>query len=316
MANPETKPDQVAQSQPLGQKSVEQAMSLVTDTAPATVTTPRTEVEIHYKELRSYFEGLVTKTLITLGIVVSVGLILFYKDMSQVRSDANSAIERIRSQAKTEIEQARDSVNRELSAIRAEAASIARDEARKGVDDAFKTTSISTMIEDAAKKEVGSVIEREVRNEANRVMHSIQADISSLGQIADTGMQMRVGLRSGLNQLLELQRTASNENTRMWAKRLFESIATDYDTVTQESLRQFNQNALQALEIYSQGKIKLSNEHNPVPRLLEVIESDRDLRHIAFAFLALREATGVPFRMFDIEGVNHWCDEHKKECRE
>jgi len=54
------------------------------------------------------------------------------------------------------------------------------------------------MIEDAAKKQVGPIIEHEARKEAERVMHSINADISLLGQIEDASMQMRTELRSGL----------------------------------------------------------------------------------------------------------------------
>ena len=275
--------------------------------------TPITEAEIHYRELQSYFKWLVTMTLAALGITVSVGLFIFYKDMSQIRSDVNSQIQRVQSQATNEIQRARESANSEISKIRGDAASIARVEAQKGVDDAFKTTNIITMVESAAKKQVGPVIEHQVRSEVDRVIQSIQTDITSLSQIADYAMQMRVGFRSGLTHLLELQRKAPSETVRMRAKSLIETIGTDYETAIKETLREYNfQSVLQASELYRLGKLR--NAQNLVAALLEVIESDRDLSHVGFAFLALREATGFSFRMFDIEGVNRWCGEHKKEC--
>jgi hypothetical protein len=272
-----------------------------------------TEAEIHYKELQSYFKWLVTMTLAALGIIISVGLFIFYKDMSQARSDLKSQVERIKLDVKDEVQRARESANSEISKIRGDAASIARVEAQKGVDEAFKGTNIVTMVETAAKRQVGPVIERQVRNEVDRVIQSIQADIALLSQIADYAMQMRIGLRSGLTHLLQFQRTAPNEIVRMRAKSLIEIIGTDYETAIKDTLREFNfQSVLQASPIYSLDKLR--NAPNLVPALLEVIESDKNLKHVAFAFLALREATGFPFQMFDIDGVNRWCDEHKREC--
>ena len=52
-------------------------------------------------------------------------------------------------------------------------------------------------------------------------------------KIADEGMRMRIGLRSGLDELLSIAETSPNEEMRLRAKNYFEKIASDYESFHQ-----------------------------------------------------------------------------------
>lgn len=256
----------------------------------------------HYENMISFHKWIVTMTLGALTLIVSVALGVFWKDMSQVRSEAAAAVGA-----------ARDSATREISAVRGEAANIALTEAQKRVDEAFKTTNVVSMVEAAAKRQVGPVIERQVNAEVDRVMASLQGDISTMGQLVDIGMKVRVGLRDGLEELAAQVRTSPSENIRLRAKSLLDSITADYETVGVANLRDRKlQHALDALEFYGLGQLK--DQPSLVPGLLDVIRRDRNLNRVAFAFLALREASGRQFKMFDFADVNRWCEMNQPRC--
>jgi len=59
----------------------------------------------------------------------------------------------------------------------------------------------------------------------------------------------------------------------------------------------------------------VSDIKNPVPSLVENIRSNNDLNRVSAAFIALAEATGVPFRMFDLEQVEAWCKQNGSKCK-
>jgi hypothetical protein len=256
----------------------------------------------HYENMISFHKWIVTMTLGALTLIISVALGVFWKDMSQVRSEAAAAVGA-----------ARDSATREISTVREEAANIALTEAQKRVDEAFKTTNVVSMVEAAAKRQVGPVIERQVNAEVDRVMTSLQGDISTMGQLVDIGMKMRVGLRDGLEGLAAQVKTSASENIRLRAKSLLDSITADYEKVELGILRDRKiQHALDALDLWGLGELK--NQPSLVSGLVAVIHQDSRLDRVAFAFLALREASGHQFKMFDFEDVDRWCEMNKPRC--
>ena len=89
----------------------------------------------------------------------------------------------MKSDAKSTIDNTKELAS--ISQIRGEAAAIALTEAQKRVDSAFRTTNVETLVDNAARREVGTAIERRVQTEVDKVMASVQQDISTLGRIAD-----------------------------------------------------------------------------------------------------------------------------------
>ena len=263
---------------------------------------PPSESELHYKELKSFFQSLVKYTLTALGIVLAAGAIFFFKNISEVKSEASAAIDAEKRLASSQ-----------LDSIRKDAAVLAVQEARRAVDEAFKSNNIVEMVNKAARLQAGAAIDRHVAQEVDQSMSSLQSDISALGTVADNAMKMRIGLRAGLEQLLKMQFESSSEKQRERARNFFESIAVDFDTVYSNSFSQAQLKDPKAARSFAQAPDTLS-----VPRtigsLVRIIRTDRDLSQVATAFLYLRGLTGIQFRMFDIKAVEVWCTSHRVDC--
>ena len=261
------------------------------------------EQEIHYRELKSYFESLVKYTLTALGIVLAAGAFFFFKNISGVRLEANAAIESEKNLASIQ-----------LDSIRDQAAKLAVDEAKRRVDDAFKANNVEEMVEKAAKRQVGSTIEHEVAEEVDRYMESIQGDITALGAIADNAMKMRIGLRAGLEQLQNMQTESSSEKIRQRSKVFFESIAADYEAVLKEYRPEGGFKNPKEARLFAGLPDTISNSVLN-GKLVQIILTDHNLTQVGQAFLFLRECTGVRFKMFDVKAVEQWCTNHNSECR-
>jgi hypothetical protein len=266
---------------------------------------PKSPVEKEYEHMISFHKWIVQTILIALGILIAGGLGIFYRDMSQVRSQGAAAIS-----------ETKDAASREISKVRDDAAKIAIDEARKRVEDAFRNENIQAMIETAAKRQVGPAIDRRVRQEVDLVMTGLQGQISSLGEIADLAMRMRIGLRSGLEGLILRAKTATNESERRMAQDFLARISSDYETFHRPKPRGPGPStAREALSGASDPPFDPDNP-KPVPAIVRIIREESNLNAVALAFLALGETTGHQFRMFDIEGVQEWCKEHAPVCAE
>src|SRR5205085_3426436 len=136
-----------------------------------------------------------------------------------------TAIDNTKTEASETIAQTKVATEQQTSQIRNQAATIALDEAQRRVSAAFSGNNVQAMVERAAQAQVAPVIERQLRGEVDRAMDSIQGDMAWLGRILDAGAYMRSGGRDGLVKLIEIQRTAPNENIRLRAQSTFEAIA-------------------------------------------------------------------------------------------
>lgn len=272
-----------------------------TSAQPAT----KSPVEKEYEHMISFHKWIVHTILIALGIVIAGGLGIFYRDMSQVRSQAAAAMS-----------ETKDAASREISNVRDDAAKIAIGEARKRVDDAFRSENIQAMIDTAAKRQVGPAIDRRVRQEVDLVMAGLEQQISTLGEIADLGTRMRVGLRSGLEGLTLKANAATNETERRMAQDLLAKISSDYETLHRGSLRGPPPiTARQALSGVPDLHFDPNNP-KPVPAIVRIIREEANLNVVALAFLALGETTGHQFRMFELDSVEQWCKEQAPACAE
>jgi len=260
------------------------------------------DVKAHYESLISFFKWLVAIALGALAVIASIGLYFFHKDISEFRSEAQVAVDR-----------SRDLAGAQISKIRDEAASIALKEARDRVDEAFKATNIHTMVESAARRQVGPAINRQVRESVDQAMRSLQTEIGSLGQLADLGMRARMGYRSALDGLIAMANSASDDEVRRRAAQLLESIATDYENVTLAiSGRGGSLAVASGFEPYEPQRWK--GDKTAVSHWVKEMRKAEDVYALTSAFLALRDLTGYHFKMFDVGAVEKWCGEHKPVC--
>lgn len=288
-----------------------------------------TEAELHYKSLIDFLKYIIPTTLAAITILIAVGSYFNYRDMAAMRSDvrqnlldvksdvrqnlidakadSKAAVESIRDQAKTAIDS-------EITQIRGRSSAIAIAEAQRRVDEAFRSTNVQTLVEDAARRQVGPVIERNVAEQVDRVMVSLQEDISLSSRIADAGYQMRSGMRSGWTELISLQKTAPSERSRKNAKMILDSIANSYEYYRQKDLHENPSGPGNAIGFLDEGEAIKKGLSVP-SGLIKLIRTNEDLIQVSYAFIALREATGYQFRMFDIDAVDKWCAEHPAECK-
>lgn len=303
------------------------------------------DAELHYKNLIDFFKTAVTIlgivvaglgiVVTVLGIILTIVFYLTYSNMAAMReevrqnlsdakseirqnvtdmktdtnsaiNDAKSAVDDAKKDAKDTIEYTKNTTDKQVSQIRDQSASIALNEAQQKVDSAFRSNNVEAMVENAAKREVGPVIDRQVRTEVDREMNSVQKDLTYLGKIADAGTSVRLGFRKGLNQLITLQKNAPNDVMRQRVESLLNTITDDYERVSKEELDDSS-----VREFLSNSK----NSSNVIADSVKSIREEQNLSEIATEFIILRAATGYPFKMFDFQAVENWCSQHSNECK-
>jgi hypothetical protein len=225
--------------------------------------------------------------------------------MSQVRDQATAAIT-----------ETRDSADREIAKVRADARGVAIDEAHKRVDEAFRTENVRSMLNAAARREVGPAIDRQVREEVDRAMVGFDQAMSNLEEIADLGVKMRLGVREALDGLVLKAKTAATAKDRLRAKNILESISRDYEKVTRDQIRMGNFTDARTYFFAIAGGGLKPDSPKALPAIIRVVRGSLDLNTVSAAFLALDEMTGHQFRMFDIDEVEEWCRDHDRDCKE
>lgn len=253
--------------------------------------------ETEYKALISYFKWLVGATFAAITILAAVGGFFFYRSVADVRSDIRVTVD---AQAKL--------LDAQLAQIRDQAHAAALAEARARVDQAFQATNITSMIQEATRRQVGRTIEQEVQDEVDRAFDSIRRQVDSMGEMGDLATKTRIGLREGLEKLSALAKNSPNEVTRQRARLLLDTISVDYERF---ELEQIKDAGVTPEQWFGPSEGEGSGR---IPVIVQTIRGVRQLSVVANAFMQLRYATGYPFRMFDLEQVEKWCRENKPRC--
>lgn len=269
----------------------------------------KSESQIHYEELRKYFESLVRITLIALGIIIAAGAYFFFSNVGDLRRDITEKVVTIRDDAKSSIENTSALAKQSIEGIKNEASVLAKNEARNRVDEEFKYSNITSLIDAAATREVGEAIQKRIADEVYRLTPKIQTEMSEIGKIADMASRMRKGFRNGMTDLLKIQNTTSSENIKQLASDLFIRISSDYDSVSTKIASEWFgdkiSNAMSFLEIPDKA-----NDSLVIAKLVDKIENSNDLNLVSISFIFLRKSVKVPFPMFDIKAVQNWKKEH------
>ncbi|MDX6404533.1 MAG: hypothetical protein QOH70_1988 [Blastocatellia bacterium] len=303
---------------------------------------PTTEAELHYKSLTDLFKFLVTLTAVFIGILTAAGVYVGYKDMaamraevrqnlldvksetrqnmSDVKADTKTVVDSTKDEARTSIQNAKNTTDAQISQIRDRSGAIALTEAQRRVDEAFRNRNIEAMVENAASRQVAPVIERQLRSEVDRAIANPQGDITFLGQISDAVSYARTGGRQGLDRLLSLQKAATDETMRIRVRSILDTMAEDWERASKDWLREApGSTPLDEIESYNSDTFKGVDESHRKKELtkflIRVIQTGRSLRDVGYATLALRDLTGHPFRMFDMDELNTWCKENQNQCQ-
>lgn len=248
---------------------------------------PASGSQAEYDHLLSFFKYLVTLTTIVLGLVIAIGAYLFHSSMKDVREDAKQ-----------------------------EATRVATYEAKARVAAAFDDKNINAMILVAAQQQIGKITDKLIEQQLTQKLGPIQQRISLIGQISECEMRMRMGFRSGLNELNKILSTATDPDAVQFGKITLATTSQDYDSRLGGDVKQAGEQALTALDNYMRA------QHRPEQSLptnihgvVQVIDHDPDLNAVAGGFLAFRELTGASVKMFDFAAIETWCSHNQPKCQ-
>lgn len=266
----------------------------------------KTESEIHYSSLISYFKHLVWLTVGVLSLVSVIAGILIFQDRAEMRNELND----IKSLAEKAIKNTTDFANNKINEIQSSAEQIALDEARLRVSEAFEKNSIREMIDVATKDIITKSVKNEIDIEVNKGIKKIKNDLANFSKISDAASKMRRGLISGLIDLRIMTNNIKDDYLREIAKNYYDEICQDYDDVHTQGIKIRYPDSLKLVVakdiVYDFHIIKTD-----IPNLIELINSKYNLDNIAIGYIMLRIKTNKNFEMFNINQVNNWWRENK-----
>jgi hypothetical protein len=260
-----------------------------------------------YEYLISHFDRLVKTTSIVLGLIIAVGLGMFYRSLAEVKADAKASVDATRISAQSDIAKAKDEV---LASV--------REEARKRVDEEFNSRDITDLVEAAAKRKVGHTIDRQIQEEVGQAVSRLQDQMVETIEIANLGMEIRIigtGSRAAFDELTTRYKRSDDPGIRRTEKIILDSVTADFEKVWKADLTRDQRTAQQQL---SMDIRRPPNQAVPASTasFVNLIRTETDLNGVCLAFLALRDSTGVHFPMFDFDAVEKWCKENGPKCQQ
>jgi hypothetical protein len=239
-----------------------------------------------YDHLLSYFKHLVWLTGGALSVVVAAAGILFYSNLRDVREDAKQEATRVAARA------ANDSVR-----------------------DAFNEKNVNDMILSAANEKVGRVTDKMIEQQLTSKLEPIQQRILLIGEVSEDETRMRLGFRSGLDDLKKILSNTGDPVVIRFGKSTLATTSAHFEERLQEGLKAAGRKPIEQLqsEIAAHGRTQpsvVSNLHDVV----EIIRHDSDLDIVGMAFLGFRDLSATHVALFDVETVNSWCSQNQPKC--
>jgi hypothetical protein len=252
------------------------------------------QAKIEYDRLFSFLKYLITIVGLAITLIFSVAAYFTGKSVNDIKAEANSAIAAATQRTSAHLER-----------VKEEARDIALGEARRQVQSAFEQANVAKMVEDAAQRKVGALIDRQIKQEVAQTVVQLQNEIAEIGEIADPAMQARVGRRRGLDTLARMAVGAKTERGRAAALSMHEKIISDYR------------------ELYDAEKSRQEpfvpppafDSRKQIAYEVKEIRSDTDLNWISECFIRLERVSGVHFKVLDFAAVEKWCKSQKDLCK-
>ena len=185
------------------------------------------------------------------------------------------------------------------------------------MEKAFEDKNINDQIQKAAQQKIGAITDRMIEQQITPKLQPIQKRVLMIGQITEDQARMRLGFRSGLDELNAVINSATDPDTLQFARSTLTTTAEDFEESWVEGPQKTSgQSWFDVLKGFTNrpqtpGWKSPQNLHE----LVELIKNDKHLDAVALGFLAFRELTGEKAKMFDLRGVNNWCSNHEPKCK-
>jgi len=237
-------------------------------------------------DLVGYFKYLVWLTFGALTIVLVAGGVIFYSNMHDLRTDV---IEK--------------------------ATQIATNESHNAVKTAFDEKNITQQIQKAAQEKIGTITDKMIEQQLTSKLQPIQKRILMIGEISESEARMRLGFRSGLEELKVLMTQTKDPETLQFARNTLTVTADDYELTWAQDSKIGGQSIFSFLQAYSSRPQTGYKPPTNLAGVTEIISRSQDLNLVAVAFLAFREMTGDKAKMFDFDAVKKWCANNEPKCK-
>jgi hypothetical protein len=241
--------------------------------------------QLEYEHLLSAFKYLVTLSTAFISLIIGVGAYLFHTNMKEVRDDAKQ-----------------------------EATRVATAEAKASVAEAFDEKNIKAMILVAAQQKIGTITDKLIEQQVTEKLRPLQQRISLTGQISECEMRMRLGFRSGLDELNRLLKSTTDPDIVRFGKSTLAIVSEDFEVRLQEEAKSAG-SAMQLMNVYLSRRRPPEAVPGNLHSVVQVIYQDSNLNAVAIAFLAFRETTGVTVKMFDFAAITSWCSQNQTKCQ-
>ncbi len=264
----------------------------------------KSDSQIHYEELRKFFQYLLILTVGVISIILTVAGIFFYSNMNEIKTDIKDKVGGLETSAVNTITESKKLVSNSISDLRIEASQIARTETIKKVEEGFRSHNITNMIDSVAKKELNSAIQK-------RIADLISPKMIELTRLSDIANKMRRGYRSALDEFNKFISSTEDEAIKSSALEILSRISIDYDTMTTNMINERKKSNLNLRGILNvDASIPDSLMIN---KIIQFIDNANDLSDVAFGFIILRDNYKVNIKMFDFKYFNEWKKEYLKK---
>jgi len=217
-------------------------------------------------------------------VLVAAAGFLFYSNLKDIREDAKQ-----------------------------EATRVATVESKAAVEKAFDEKNINDQIQKAAQQKIAAITDRMIEQQIASKLQPLQKRVLMIGQITESQARMRLGFRSGLDDLNSIMSSTTDPDTLQFAKGTLTITAEDFEQSWVDSQRTNSQSWFDLLKAYT-NRPGWNSPQN-LGEVVGVINKNKDLNVVAIAFLAFQELTGEKVKMFDLRAVNNWCSSHEPKCK-
>jgi hypothetical protein len=171
------------------------------------------------------------------------------------------------------------------------------------------------MILTAAQQKVGIVTDKLIEQQLTSKLRPVQQRILLIGQISESETRMRMGFRSGFDELGRLVKSTNDPDVIRFGRTTLSTTTDHFDVRLQELIKQAGQSGLPLLQLLL---LRQGQPQQSVPSSLhdvvQMINHDSDLNHVSLAFEAFRGLTGEHTKTFDFNAVASWCSQNQPKC--
>jgi hypothetical protein len=251
--------------------------------------------EIEYRSLTSYFERLVKYTYGAVLFVLTLAGVFLWRNISDVKRDADTAIVATK-----------DTAAQEISKIGKDASA----EAQKSVNDALSAPNIQQMIERTTREKVDKAVDLAIEKNLGARINDFEKEIAAIGEVSNQGARLQLAYRPALDALVKEMQNDPSKTVRDYAKSTLMQVGSDFEARVKLAAPGQPGLPLSQIERAAFGP----SPPKTLREVLVLIPQSTKVTEVTASFLIFREMTGTQVQVFDISAAERWCAEHRPRC--